>query len=1025
MAATTRTFRDFFAKSFLSERTYERFEPHHFQKLYEMAMRHDVIKKPVNFDKDDIQFLSQFPHAFWIKAKQMRYQMLFDAIHKLHGKRREAGHEKIKAALINAIKNQDWSGVKGLMPDDKIERIARWLRPELVRRMSDKQIDIEADKLAHEHIKEGLDHLEEPGEEVPFTFKDVDIDETGKNTSSNKTGQTVTYMAKPYLNRLYHKLERTKGLPHLKGSGLEGEVGKYGYDMAEPIESGNPEELPHSTSGMKFPTPTQIRDRMRAFMNLNAHRIFGDLPEDAEWLPTGNQDVWSINYIKDEVRKQIESELRVSGKYEDNRELEADARKMARDRVIEMAKRGELKGPPIPGKFPDGIPIEFSNGKLQPPPLYLPFRPTEVKVKNPQTGAVESKRRMIPVVNPASFFRELGSDDSDYEWEIDPATERPRKKYDDQGRPIFKVQKDKLRGHQGQFVHVDDDEFVPTKHKAGGAIDFNHNTEGRYHLTRGDEGYEEAFEKVFGDQRHVLMGARNKLVPSDSGGFYEDIMRGILLCYKSQACGGSSGHERAILLQNIEDVHQIIMQTMLMDLRNPKLYDEEGRVNYAKGKATNYIQKDQGQGGGTRRLRKLTQAARTASLDATTQGKEGEVSIADKLLSQAKDKDKLRGGESEGPVRLQDRRGKGGRRLDTSGHKNAYNLDNFRSAMRQLSTLARAADSTSERAKQISQRQTGQEIIALLQAGIDDRADVIERINDLLAALYQNAGTEDPEKTASRQVQSWVEDGANTSEKLVAAFQNHPLVQDAMASSQPDEGDDGGAGPGAAGTVTPGQREAPASEEEREALDFFHKNLARMREDDNFDLSDEKIKGLLLPKPGEKFGAYVRGIIAPKFAEVDQERVMARVQDEINRLYGVTGQPEGKQAAKAIAPQVDVKAQGNRMRDILARRKAGTGATPAPTPADAPPAAEVKPEAPAAVKPALKPAGSYQEVAELTKKKDYVGLAHHPHFLDSTHPTNLAGLLRWFEANRDKVQPHEFDSSVTNLRKAMQTRGGS
>src|ERR1019366_10393811 len=122
---------------------------------------------------------------------------------------------------------------------------------------------------------------------------------------------------------------------------------------------------------------------------------------------------------------------------------------------------------------------------------------------------------------------------------------------------------------------------------------------------------------------HVLLDAKNRLVPTTGAGFYEDIMRGVLACINSAACGGATSHERAILLQNIEDVHQIIVQAMLADLGNEKLYDRQGRLNYAKSKAANYIQKNQGQGGGTRRLRKLTQAGRDVSLDATTAGKEG------------------------------------------------------------------------------------------------------------------------------------------------------------------------------------------------------------------------------------------------------------------------------------------------------------------------------------------------------------------------------------------------------------------
>jgi hypothetical protein len=526
-----------------------------------------------------------------------------------------------------------------MMSDDLVAHMSRHFRPGLVGEMNPRQIGIEADKLAHEYLKSKTDRVQEP-DEADFTFQANDFDVAqGKNTSSERTSKKVTFVAHPYLNRLYHKLERTKGLPHTPDSGLEGE-GKYGYDLAEPKRSANP-EFPHATAGMKFPTPEQTRNRIRDFMNLNQHRVFGDLPQDAEWLPTKYTDLWSIQYAQDKLRKRLEARLRVGGKYADNKDLERDARAMAKKQIVELAKAGKLKGPPIPGKYPNGIPIEAvgpeGRERLVAPPLYLPHQLKDVKIKQPD-GSVKTVKREIPLVNPGHFFRELGSHDDDYEYE------KGRKKYGPDGRPIFRVPPDKLRGHEKQFVHVDHDEFIPTKHRAAGALAFNHNSEGRQHISRGDVGYDDAFAKVFGSQRHVLLDAKNRLVPTTGAGFYEDIMRGVLACINSAGCGGATSHERAILLQNIEDVHQIVVQAMLADLGNVKLHDRQGRLNYAKSKAANYIQKNQGAGGGTRRLRKLTQSGRDVSLDATTAGKEGgQIGIADTLMSRMKDRKKLSG----------------------------------------------------------------------------------------------------------------------------------------------------------------------------------------------------------------------------------------------------------------------------------------------------------------------------------------------------------------------------------------------
>ena len=519
--------------------------------------------------------------------------------------------------------------------------LSRHFQPALVNKLNPKQIDIEADKLAHEFVKSKTDRVEDPGE-VEFTFQDNDFDpegdEHGKDTSSQRTTKKVTYVAKPFLNRLYHKLERTRGLPHLPDSGLEG-VGKYGYDLAEPIRSSNPDETPNATSGMKFPTPEQTQNRIRDFLNLNQHRIFGDLPKNAEWLPTKYTDRWSIGYVQDKIRKKIEARLRISGKYEDNRELERDARLLAKKQVIDLAKAGKLKGPPIPGRFPNGIPIELDGqGRLVAPPLYLPHKLMPVKVKQPD-GKIKVMKREVPIVNPAHFFRELGSHVEDYETETGQDGEQ-RRKYGPDGEPIYRVQRNKLRGHEKQFVHVADDEFIPTRHRQAGALDFNHNVEGKQHLSRGDIGYDEAFEKVFGSQRMVRLNAKNQIVPTSGAGFYEDILRGILSCINTTACGGATTHERDVLRTNIEDVHQMIVQGILADLGNPKLYDKSGRQMYSKNKTTLYVQRNQG--AGTRRLRKLTPTGRSVSFDATTVGKDGgQVGVADGLMSRIKDRDKL------------------------------------------------------------------------------------------------------------------------------------------------------------------------------------------------------------------------------------------------------------------------------------------------------------------------------------------------------------------------------------------------
>lgn len=865
-----KSFSVFFKEAFLNDRAYEEFLPNHFKRLYEMAHRHDVVKQPVNFDEDDIEFLNQFPHNFWAKAKHMRYNMLFDAVEKLHKQRKAKGHGELKDALIQAMQTQNWSGLKGMMPDGKIARLSNHLNSRLVKQMSKKELEKEADKISHEQIKLGLDDVEDP-EQAEFSFKDKEAGPKGM----------TTYMAKPYLNRLYHKLERTKGLPHTPSSGLSGEA-KYGYDMAEPLRSPD-EKYPHTTDGIKFPTPLQISGRMKDFLNIQAHRIFGTLPEDAKWLPTGQDDNWSIEYVENEIRKKIESSLRLNGKHSNNKDLEKDARAMAKTKVLEMAKTGQLKGPPIPGVFPDGIPIrvETKKGKEQliPPPLYLPHVLKTLQVKG-KDGRIKQVQKEVPVVNPAHFFRELGSHDSDYATKTIDGKEV--RQYNSDGSPIYNVPKDKLRGHESQFVHVGDDEFTHGKHRAAGAIDFNHNSEGISHITRGDEGYDEAYDKVFGSQRKVIIGKGKRLIPTEGSGYFEDIMKGILSCATGTMCGGATSHERTLIIQNAEDVHQIIFQRMLMDLRNPKLHNQKDRVLYAKNKTGSYAQRDQQAGGGTRRLRSLKQSGRNSSLDMTVQGSEGgTMSVSDKLMSKMKDKDKLSGDSDGGPTRLLGKT----KVLDTSGQNAPYNLANFREIMKELHAMAQESDQESEEAKSVSKREVGQHIVDMLQKGMKGKAEVTDEIRELLKNLYVYGGSKEDEalSQAERQIKSWVEDGVKSSDQMFNAFKTHPLVQSLIGDQASSDS-------------------SPSRDQNREidrdswekAMQKVHQDFQNIRNDGR--TLDQYSKVLTPDRTG--VSAYVRSSIAPMFGEVEHEALLPKVQQEINKMLASSQSAKTTQAAK-------------------------------------------------------------------------------------------------------------------------------
>lgn len=997
MAVITKSFRDFFTESFTEEKAHKDFGARHFKLFYEMAHRfHQMNSTPANFDEDDLEFLGQFPHDYWIKAKQARYQMLFNAVKKLHQSRQdEHGQGKLKQAIITAIETGEFGHLQGIIPDRNIN----WLK-KTGSTMNARERADEAEKLSHDYVKEKSPHVQEPKGDVPFVLKG----------SSDKTAtrKPVTFMAKPFLNRLYHKLETTPGQPHHPESGLTG-TGKYGLDMAEPMDSrtikSHDEDgdetnvtVPNSTAGMKFPSDTQIRDRMIDYFNLNAHRMFGELPENAEWKPVpGMQDTWSVGYIKEQLQKRLEAQLRVSGKkFEKENDLRKEAAELAKQHILQMAEAGQLKGPPIPGQFPDGIPIKLEGGKLINPPLYLPYQTKDIKVQD-EDGNVKVVKKAVPMVKPAHFFRELGSDESDYEHELDDKGQpTDKRKYNPEtGEPVYSVPQDKLRGHEKQFVHVGDEEFQKKKHRAAGAIDFNADTEQVMHMTKGDPGWQEAWEKVFGDQKKVELDKNGRpVLTSGNSGFYQDIILGINKCLNGGICGGATHHELEILKHNIEDFHQIVVMKMLNNMGDPKLYTQEGRIAFSYSKVSAIMQKDQGKGGNSRRKRNLTQTSRDTSFSAGGD----DANIEDDLMGQ------LAGGN--GKILGRKKRGKGDRQFDTSGMNTPYNLTNMREALSQMQKDAQEADNTSDEAKKLSQRQSGTEIIRMLRDGIKKQVDFKLYLTNTLADLYQQSGMNkgESEQASQAQVKGWMdEDGHKTAESLMGAFQNHPLVQSAIGAAS-DEKKDGQIKPDATGN----------SANEQEALRFLQSAFDRMQ---TAGFDEEDIKDKLLAKPGEKYSAFVKELVAQHFGGLNDTKLLDRVQGEINRRYKLP-EPATAQAARAItSPPKATSDDSSGLKGFMARRKAGQ--TPEPGQAT-----QVSPQATQqATQQVPVPTESLQA---LKAKKDWLSVAHHPSYLN-THSAGLTDhkkkLLTHLHSIKDRLQPYEYASAVANLEKSIRESG--
>lgn len=1011
MAVITRTFRGFFEHKFQEEKATRYFRPGYF--FTEMAVRHHIRNDmPIKFDDDDLEFLRQFPHDFWVTAKKARYEMLFRAVQGLHEKRHgEYKQKELVQAIVTAMETGEWSHLDGVVPAWEITH----LKQSGSKMMNRHQKEAHAEKLAHEFIRKQTAHVDEPKEAVPFTL-------TSSDTSAVPRKQT--FMAKPFLNRLYHKLETTPGEEFHPESGLQGQ-GKYGFDMTDPIDGkkniktvfdddGDERKVSgsHLTSGFKFPAEASISTNMGEFLSANSHRIFGELPKDVEWKEMkGKQDTWSAQYIRNELRKKIEAGLRRTWKGKDS-DLRKEANKQVNAELFDRVEKGEFRGPPIPGVNPKGFPIGIrmtSEGpKFVNPPLYLPVK--KQMIQKVIDGKVQSVPVDMPIVNPAHYLRELGSEDSDYEYEYD-AEGNARKKYNPEtGEPIYKVPEDQLRGHDKSFVHVPDDVYGKQKHKAPGGLDVNHDSEKVLHMTRGNPKWQETYDKIFDSQQKVHMDQNGRITPDPRGNFYEDIANGMKDCLWGTACGGATAHERKIARNDLEGLHSYIYSKMIQSMDDPELLTPEGRRKFAKGKLSNLMQKDQGKGGGSRRMRMLGggEDAHTVSF---SDG--GDANIEDDLMSRVK---------SGGGIGKK-KRGKGERAWDTSGLQTPYNISVMRDAILKMQQDAAKADELTHTAKELSNHETGVHIIKMIRDGINSQIDFKLFLGNTLGTLYRNTGMsqEEAKETAERLVKGWIdEDGLRTSEQLMSAFQNHPLVKQAIE-----------VGSGDPGKIRPVDNGQESDKELKSALHYLQLAFDNMEEAD-FEEKDE-MKFNLLAKRGAKYGNFIQELVSKKIVGKDNTNVMDRVQAEINRRFNLPA-PAASQAAREITPptkptaDVDTKAQGTRLRDTIAKRKLGQTAAPEANPvAPAPtPAAATATAAPAPA-PATAPAGQQvpaptESVSELFAKKNWLGVAHHPHYLGTHSPALIEQkkkLLNHFHTNKDKYQPHEYASAVANLEKSI------
>ena len=1006
-------FKNYFKEKFYAERAYEKFQ--------EMASpgvganKGDVVRRPIHLDKEDINFLNQFPKDLWGAALSQRYEMLHDELSNLHNKRMGMGFKKLESKLKAAMEESfrgnpsAWDDVKDDLSPETLQRLKRFFSKEKANELTSKElkkiIEDEADKEAYEEIKAKTDNIEESPEPIDFKF-----------------GKKII-VAHPYLNRLYHKIERTRGLEHHSTSSLkdfEKSHGEYGYDLAHPLVHDFEGEKKRTTRGSgSWPDKNKSEKAIRNLINLNQHGVFGDLeiPEDAEWRPVVDinthkpiKDHWTLERQERKHFKKIYRELTTSGKYAKENEKRNDANRMAKEATMKDAEEGRLFSPAIPLKNPDGSPVtsasgeplspdsrkfRVENGKVIMPDVYLPHVPKKFITKDDKGKRVEQDH-WVPIVNPAHAFREVGDEESDYE--KDETGTRT-------GRFNWDSLKDKLTGipdEEGnkRYVKVNADEYHKSGdkgHQAPAAFHLNHNSKGKYFISRADPKYEDLYKKIFGGSKN---GGMNLIKDKVSGAdVYDDFRTGIIRCTGGSKCGGAGSSERSAIRQNISSIHGIIVTHALDNLGDPKLLTSKGRIDYADAFVGTFAQTNLG--AGTRRRRILD--AKIKDISRHTTGSEGG-EIGDSVDDSAVDRISKMGAAEIG---------RGKRKLPTidwlTSGSSAYNVDAYRKLLTQMQKDAEEADKKEEESK------LDPSDIEKISSSILDRAEVITTIKELLKKVYSKSkggeGDEGLDKDIDDEIKGWIDDGAKDAAQLVAKFKTHPLVMDNFGKQDV---------PAAANTVKAASLPTGSAkpyismqEDENEVIEKF-KNSSEFEAMKNlYGTSSWEVGKKSLLSNGNKYSIFVSRWAekAMNSGEIDikpdsEERILHALQNWIDNQFHLN-----------VQKQSDVQSpeQGNSLRRMLAARKI-TPSQGTSEPVQTPQAGRTKSSI-------YDPNSSNEDFHYLASAQRWIDLIKHPDFetekLPQRYYNSLAAMvLKWL--NNKWIGQQEYQELHKRIRSAAE-----
>ena len=257
----------------------------------EMAIMGDVIRQPIRLDKDDIEFLHQFPPELWVQAIRKRYHDDLAEALDARGKARLSDKNKIKELAIKSIRSRNFKQLNDDYPQYFDEKTVDKLRKEYNK--------IEKKHYQDQGSEEYEKALENAGDAIAYyaiekIHPHAELDNAPKIYNFKFGQKKVTITAKPFINRLIHKLEKTKGEAHDKVVGLhpdEHSHGQYGYDLQKTFSGHG--LLPGATEGMQLITKDMAEEAIKELLKDNYQHYYGKLPDVGEEieLPDGSTKV--------------------------------------------------------------------------------------------------------------------------------------------------------------------------------------------------------------------------------------------------------------------------------------------------------------------------------------------------------------------------------------------------------------------------------------------------------------------------------------------------------------------------------------------------------------------------------------------------------------------------------------------------------------------------------------------------------------------------------------------------------------